>query len=172
VFATALDLPPDWFDKPFANAQCTLRLSHYPPMEYEDNQFGISPHTDSSFLTILPQSNVEGLYIRPAGLGWMKAPKIPGSFIINSGDMCRRWTNDRFLSTEHLAINPAPDRDRYAVPFFFAPNTDWPIRCLPTCCSDDNPPRYPEVTYEQYRLWFLRNNYHAAPDAESAMAKP
>ena len=30
VFATALDLPPDWFDAPFTNAQCTLRLSHYP----------------------------------------------------------------------------------------------------------------------------------------------
>ena len=49
VFATALDLPPDWFDAPFTNAQCTLRLSHYPPTDYEDNQFGISPHTDSSF---------------------------------------------------------------------------------------------------------------------------
>ena len=172
VVATALDLPPDWFDAPFTNAQCTLRLSHYPPTEYEDNQFGISPHTDSSFLTILPQSNLEGLYIRPAGRGWMKAPKIPGSFIINSGDMCKRWSNDRFLSTEHLAINPAPDRDRYAVPFFFAPNTDWPIRCLPTCCTEENPPRYPEVTYEQYRLWFLRNNYHAAADTAATLAKP
>ncbi len=172
VFAIALDLPPDWFDAPFTDAQCTLRLSHYPPTEYQDNQFGISPHSDSSFLTILPQSNLEGLYIRPAGRGWMKAPKIPGSFIINSGDMCRRWSNDRFLSTEHLAINPAPDRDRYAVPFFFAPNTDFPIRCLPTCCGADNPPRYPEVTYEQYRLWFLRNNYHAAADVEATMAKP
>ena len=86
VFATALDLPPDWFDAPFTNAQCTLRLSHYPASDYEDNQFGIAPHTDSSFLTILPQSNLAGLYIRPAGRGWMKAPNIPGSFIVNAGD--------------------------------------------------------------------------------------
>jgi FAD dependent oxidoreductase/2OG-Fe(II) oxygenase superfamily len=100
LFAIALDLPADWFDAPFTDAQCTLRLSHYPPTQYADNQFGISPHTDSSFLTILPQSNLEGLYIRPAKLGWMKAPNIPGSFIVNSGDMCRRWSNDRFLSTE------------------------------------------------------------------------
>jgi isopenicillin N synthase-like dioxygenase len=172
LFATALDLPPDWFDTPFTNAQCTLRLSHYPPTDYDDNQFGIAPHTDSSFLTILPQSNLEGLYIRPAGRGWMKAPRIPGSFVINSGDMCKRWTNDRFLSTQHLAINPSPDQHRYAVPFFFAPNTDWPIRCLPTCSGQDNPPRYPEVTYEQYRLWFLRNNYHAPADAPEEIAKP
>jgi isopenicillin N synthase-like dioxygenase len=172
VFAVALDLPPDWFDAPFTNAQCTLRLSHYPPTRYDDNQFGIAPHTDSSFLTILPQTRLEGLYIRPAGRDWMKAPRIPGSFVINAGDMCKRWTNDRFLSTEHLAINPEPDQHRYAAPFFFAPNTDWPIRCLPTCCGPDNPPRYPEVTYEQYRFWFLRNNYHAAAAAPAELAKP
>jgi isopenicillin N synthase-like dioxygenase len=172
AFATALDLPPDWFDAAFVDAQCTLRLSHYAPTSYEDNQFGIAPHTDSSFLTILPQSELEGLYVRPAGRGWMKAPRIPGSFVINSGDMCKRWTNDRFLSTEHLAINPSPDRHRYAVPFFFAPNIYWPIRCAPTCCDEGNPARYPEVTYEQYRLWFLRNNYHAAADAPAEMATP
>lgn len=172
LFATALRLPPDWFDRAFANAQCTLRLSHYPPTAYADNQFGIAPHTDTSFLTILPQSNLEGLYIRPSGRGWMQAPRIPGSFVINSGDMCRRWTNDRFLSTEHFAVNPAPDRPRYAAPFFFAPNTDFTIRCLATCCGPDNPPRYPDVTYEQYRMWFLRNNYHAAADAPAELAKP
>jgi isopenicillin N synthase-like dioxygenase len=172
VFAVALDLPGDWFAAAFVDAQCTLRLSHYPPTTYADNQFGIAPHTDSSFLTILPQSELEGLYVRPAGRGWLKAPRIPGSFVINSGDMCKRWTNDRFLSTEHLAINPSPDRHRYAVPFFFAPNIYWPIRCVPTCCDAGNPPRYPEVTYEQYRLWFLRNNYHATADAPAEMAKP
>jgi isopenicillin N synthase-like dioxygenase len=86
--------------------------------------------------------------------------------------MCKRWTNDRFLSTEHLAINPSPDRHRYAVPFFLAPNIYWPIRCMPSCFDAANPPRYPEVTYEQYRLWFLRNNYHAAADAPVEMAKP
>ena len=172
IFATALHLPADWFDRAFVNAQCTLRLSHYPPTAYADSQFGIAPHTDTSFLTILPQSSLEGLYIRPAGRGWMKAPRIPGSFVINSGDMCRRWTNDRFLSTEHFAINPEADRPRYAAPFFFAPNTDFTISCLETCCGPGNPPRYPDVTYEQYRMWFLRNNYHAAADAPAELAKP
>jgi isopenicillin N synthase-like dioxygenase len=172
IFATALHLPADWFDRAFVNAQCTLRLSHYPPAAYADNQFGIAPHTDTSFLTILPQSSLEGLYIRPAGRRWMKAPRIPGSFVINSGDMCRRWTNDRFLSTEHFAVNPVPDRPRYAAPFFFAPNTDFTIRCLETCCGPGNPPRYPDVTYEQYRMWFLRNNYHAAADAPAELARP
>ena len=140
VFATALDLPPDYFDRAFVDAQCVLRLSHFPPTRYRDNQFGLAPHTDANFFTVLPQANVEGLYIRPARArgGWIKAPRIPGSFVINAGDMCRRWTNDRFLSTQHLAIN-LTDQHRYSTPFFYTPHIDWPIACLPTCLRPGQP---------------------------------
>lgn len=170
IFATALDLPPDWFDRAFAGAQATLRLSHYPPGEGDDDQFGISPHCDSNFLTVLPQSDVEGLYVRPAGRPWMKAPRVPGGFVINTGDTCHRWTNHRFRSTEHLAINPTPDRHRYAIPFFYAPHMDWPIRCIPTCTGPGNPPRYPAYTYREHRLWFMRNNYQRAADVPKEAA--
>ena len=158
VFAVALELPPEFFDPAFEGAQCALRLSHFPPVAYQDNQFGLAPHTDANFFTVLPVSNVEGLYIRPQGGDWLKAPRIPGSFIINSGDMCKRWTNDRFLSTAHLAIN-LTNQDRYSTPFFYTPHIDYPIACLPTCCSAANPPRYPPTTYGEYRVWWLNNNY-------------
>jgi isopenicillin N synthase-like dioxygenase len=160
VFATALDLPPDYFAAAFVDAQCVLRLTRYPPGAYRDNQFGLAPHTDANFFTVLPQANVEGLYIRPHRHGWLKAPRIPGSFVINSGDMCRRWTNDRFLSTEHLAVNLTGE-DRYSTPFFYTPHIDHKIACLPTCCSADNPPRYQAITYGEYRVWFLNTNYGA-----------
>jgi isopenicillin N synthase-like dioxygenase len=166
VFATALDLAPDYFDAAFADAQCVLRLSHFPPTVYRDNQFGLAPHTDANFFTVLPQANVEGLYIRPQRRGWIKAPRIPGSFVINSGDMLRRWTNDRFLSTQHLAIN-LTDRHRYSTPFFYTPHIDHPIVCLPTCCSAANPPKYPPITYGEYRVWWLNTNYGAKLKAAS-----
>jgi isopenicillin N synthase-like dioxygenase len=163
IFATALDLPPDYFNPAFVDAQCVLRLSHFPPARYRDNQFGLAPHTDANFFTVLPQANVEGLYIRPRGHGWIKAPRIPGAFVINAGDMCRRWTNNRFLSTRHLAIN-LTDQDRYSTPFFYTPHIDWPIECLPTCCGPGNPPRYPPITYGEYRVWWLNTNYGANID--------
>jgi len=164
VFATALDLPADHFDAAFIDAQCVLRLSHFPPSRYRDNQFGLAPHTDANFFTVLPQANVEGLYIRPQGREWIKAPRIPGSFVINAGDMCKRWTNDRFLSTQHLAIN-LTDRHRYSTPFFYTPHIDWPIACLPTCVGPGNPPKYPPITYGEYRVWWLNTNYGANIDS-------
>lgn len=166
VFATALGLERHWFDDAFIGGQATLRLTHYPPSENPDpEQFGISAHTDSNFLTVLPQSAVEGLYVRPAGQDWMKAPNIPGSFVINCGDCCRRWTNDRFRSTEHLAINPTPDKSRYAIPYFYAPHSEFPMRHIPTCVTPTNPAKYPESSYGEYRAWFMRNNYQRPADA-------
>jgi len=165
VFATALDLRPDYFDAAFRDAQCVLRLSHFPPTRYRDNQFGLAPHTDANFFTVLPQANVEGLYIRPPGKNWIKAPRIPGSFVINAGDMCRRWTNDRFLSTQHLAIN-LTDRHRYSTPFFYTPHIDHPIACLPTCCGPETPAKYPPITYAEYRVWWLNTNYGAKLDLD------
>ena len=94
VFASALELPSDYFAAAFVDAQCVLRLSHFPPTRYRDNQFGLAPHTDANFFTVLPQANVEGLYIRPQGKGWIKAPRIPGSFVINAGDMCSCTLSD------------------------------------------------------------------------------
>jgi isopenicillin N synthase-like dioxygenase len=167
VFATALDLPPDYFDEAFRDAQCVLRLSHFAPTRYRDNQFGLAPHTDANFFTVLPQANVEGLYIRPQGRRWIRAPRIPGSFVINAGDMLKRWTNDRFLSTQHLAIN-LTERHRYSTPFFYTPHIDWPIVCLPTCCGRGNPPRYKPITYGEYRAWWLNTNYGAKLDQSKA----
>jgi isopenicillin N synthase-like dioxygenase len=74
LYAQALALPVDYFDAAFSWPQASLRLSHYPPVPRQDNQFGIAPHTDADFLTMLPQSEVDGLHIRPPGADWIKAP--------------------------------------------------------------------------------------------------
>ena len=171
IYARALDLPADFFAEGFSEPQYTLRLSHYPPAEAEDNQFGLAPHTDSSFLTLLAQNRVEGLQVRKTDGTWFDAPALPGSFLVNSGDMLRRWSNHRFLSTPHRAVASAPNRDRYAIPFFFDAHADYVQTCLPTCQSADNPPRYEPSTYTDYMLWFARQNYAHFQDSEGEAAE-
>ena len=51
-----------------------------------------------------------------------------------------RWTNGRFKSTVHRVVTDG-SADRYSIPFFFEPNFDTRVECLPSCCSPDNPPR-------------------------------
>src|SRR4029453_10615984 len=70
VCAVALGLPAEYFDAAFAESQFSFRLSHYPPVTAEPNQFGIAPHTDANFLTFLAQTEIPGLQLRlPAGEG-------------------------------------------------------------------------------------------------------
>ena len=93
IIAVALDLPPDWFDEAFTDSMHTLRLSHYPPVAPEPNQFGIAPHSDSNFMTFLAQTKIPGLQLRmapsgPNGGDWLDVPYVPNSFAVNSGDTC------------------------------------------------------------------------------------
>ncbi len=164
LYDLALGLPRGYFRERFEGAHVNLRLSHYPArVAAEDNQFGIAPHTDSGFMTFLPQSATPGLEILTATKKWIAAPPMPGTFLVNTGDILHQWTNKRFRSTPHRAVNRSA-RDRYAIPFFYDPNTDVMIECLPGCSSVDNPPRYPPRLFAEYYSWFVRMNYRHQDD--------
>jgi isopenicillin N synthase-like dioxygenase len=167
VCAVALGLPPDYFQAAFADSQFSFRLSHYPPVRAEENQFGIAPHTDANFLTFLAQTEVPGLQVRMPSGAWLDVPYIPGSYAVNSGDMMYRWTNGRFKSTPHRALPPV-GQHRYAIPFFLGPHIDTVIACLPTCQGPDCPPRFPPITYEDYLHWWYDANYNAALQHDKA----
>jgi isopenicillin N synthase-like dioxygenase len=160
VCATALGLPRDYFAAAFAESQFSFRLSHYPPVAAQANQFGIAPHTDANFLTFLAQTEVPGLQVRSPGGDWIDVPYVPDSYAVNAGDMMFRWTNGRFKSTPHRAVPPV-GRDRYAIPFFLGPHIDTVIACLPTCQGPENPPRFPPLTYDDYLRWWYDANYDA-----------
>lgn len=162
LYATAVDLAPDWFDEAFAEPMYTLRLSHYPRQDQPaENEFGLAPHSDTSFMTLLAQNEIPGLAIRLPNGKWLDAPAIPGSFLVNGGDLLRRWTNERFLATPHRVINRS-GRERYAIPFFMDCSYDWRMECLPTCQGPTNPPLYDPITYPEYMTWFRNLNYSSA----------
>jgi isopenicillin N synthase-like dioxygenase len=160
VLARALDMPPDHFDRFFADeAHAQLRFLHYPPQESQDDeQFGQAPHTDNSFITMLAREKVPGLAVRLTNGEWLAPPLIPGTLLVNLGNMMKRWSNDRFLSTPHGVLNDS-GIDRYSIAFFYSPNPASTIECLPSCTSADNPPRYPPAVYGDLILEFFNANY-------------
>ena len=160
VFATALDMPAGFFSSFFKDgAHANLRFLHYPPQDRdEDNLFGQAPHTDNSFMTALAREDVPGLAVRLPSGEWFPPPVIPGTFLINLGNIMRRWSNDRFLSTPHGVLNDS-GTDRYSIAYFHSPNVETVIECLPSCVSADNPARYPRAVYRDLVLDFYRANY-------------
>ena len=159
VVARALDLPADFFSNYFNPANLQLRLLHYPMRdESVPDQYGAGAHTDAGFLTFLMQRDIGGLQIRRTDGAWFDAPVLPGKFLINTGDLFRRWTNDRFLSTPHRVMNVS-GTDRYSIAFFFGPDLDRKLACLPSCQSPDNPAKYAPISYGEYKTEFVGANY-------------
>ena len=159
-FAAALDLPENHFAPMFADeAHITLRMLHYPPQAVvEDNQFGQAPHTDNSFMTVLARTEVPGLAVRLPSGEWFPPPLIPGTFLVNLGNMMRRFSNDRFLSTPHGVLNDS-GTDRYSLAYFHSPNPDAVIQPVPSCVGPADPPKYAPAVYRDLILEFFRANY-------------
>ncbi len=159
LYAAALDLPPTYFDIPFREPQYKLRITHYPPQEAAaDDEFGIAPHTDTSFLTLLAPNDVPGLSIRTQDGKWIDAPPVPGAYIVNGGQLLQRWTNDTFLATPHRAVNRGIG-ERYALAFFCDSAIDWPIASVPTTVGPDRPPKYPTTYYTDYMALYQKRTY-------------
>ena len=159
VVAMALGLRPDYFAAAFAEPNCTIRLIHYPPHQSpQDNEFGFAPHTDNNFLTFLAQSALPGLEVRTGEGEWIRPPAVPGTFVVNTGAMLARYSNDRFRATPHRVVN-RNRTSRYAIPFFLGPNHDSIVDCVPTCVGPDNPPRYEPTTYGAFTQHLLTLNF-------------
>ena len=169
IYARALGQPADYFAPYFREPMYTLRMSHYPQQEptAPENEYGIAPHVDTSFMTILAQNKVPGLSLRLPDGTWIDAPAPEGALLVNGGMMLRRWTNNRFLATPHRVINRS-GRERYAIPFFMDASYDAvmaPIARADGAAGEDRP-----ITYKEFMVGYQRANFdHARQDAEKGV---
>ena len=157
IFAVALELPPKYFDQYFSDPVMWSRNAHYPPEKPEKNQYGIAPHSDHSFLTMLPTAEVPGLQILTQAGDWIEAKYIEKGILVNTGEFLNRWTNGRFIPTPHRVV--PPESDRYSIATFFNPSPDTIAVPLETCCSEDNPARYDPMSLIDYVSWYIDTNY-------------
>jgi len=165
AFALALHLPENFFVASHDQLHHTLRLLHYPPLPPDfvprDGESRAGVHTDYGSITLLFQDEVGGLEVRTRDGRWIAAPPIPGTVVVNTGDLMERWTNHVFCSTPHRVNVPAGSagRDRYSIAFFCHPNADAVIRCIHTCVDEANPPRYPPITAGEHLMERLNATY-------------
>ncbi|MGH9127366.1 MAG: isopenicillin N synthase family dioxygenase [Acidimicrobiales bacterium] len=153
LFATALGLEPTFFESRTDHSTDTLRVNHYHrgPGEPDplEGQQRMGAHTDYGIVTVLYAEPVPGLQIVGPDGQWYDVMPTPGTFLVNLGDLLAEWTNDHWRSTLHRVVPPPRHENgpatRRSVAFFHDGNYDAVIECLPTCCSPENPPRYPTV---------------------------
>jgi isopenicillin N synthase-like dioxygenase len=158
VFAVSLEMPPDYFLQFCTKPMVQMRLFHYPPQPpvTDDKAFGVAPHSDYGMITLLSQDPIGGLELQKRDGEWIGAPFIPGTLVINIGDLFQRWTNDIYRSNLHRVVNRT-GKERYSIPTFFNLDYYTEVSCLPTCQSADNPPRYQPIKSGDYLLSRFRD---------------
>jgi isopenicillin N synthase-like dioxygenase len=158
--ALSLNLGENYFADFCLETTGTLRLLDYPPQPANPmpNEKGCGAHTDFGTITLLAQDDVGGLQVYDAQHGWIHAPPIPNTFVVNLGDLTQRWTNDLYHSTLHRVVN-LTGRERYSLPFFFTGKSNYEVTCLPGCVAPEETPKYPPITVGQHYEECYRRTY-------------
>ncbi len=97
---------------------------------------------------------------------WIDAPRLPGTFVVNVGDILHRWSNGRLKSTPHRVINRS-GRERYSCPFFFDPHVTADIAPLDACVPAGAKPDFGPINFGD----FLRSELQAGYDQHQVQGK-
>ena len=161
ALARSLGLAEEYFERENGRFGSTMVYNYYPPLDratLERTQWSFSPHTDYGSFTVVVQDGNGGLQVRNAAGQWIDVTPIPGTVIVNIGDLVALATNDLYTSNLHRVANFSGN-ERLSVSFFVGPPSTAEISCLPTCRGPDNPPRYPTVNADEYTQALIEQ-YH------------
>ncbi|KAM2329790.1 gibberellin 2-beta-dioxygenase 8-like [Malus sylvestris] len=126
------------------SSTCFLRLNRYPACPISPEMFGLVPHTDSDFLTILSQDEVGGLQLLKDSK-WVAVKPNQDALIVNIGDLFQAWSNDVYKSVEHKVM-ANEKRERYSIAYFMCPSYD---SLIGSCRSQSS--IYRNFTFRDYR---------------------
>ena len=148
LLALSLEQDLHFFASYYQCPMATVRLLKYPPQpaDARGNLLGAGAHTDWGGITILVQDDIGGLEVRNVDGDWIAAPPLPGTFVVNLGEMLARWANQRYRSNMHRVRNNSATRDRYSVAFFYDPEYTSRIECIPSCLGAGESPQDPPCT--------------------------
>lgn len=132
-----------YFENIFALQNSFLRLNKYHPCVFGSQVFGLVPHTDTSFITILAQDQIGGLELKKNGQ-WIGVKPCSEALTVNIGDMFQALSNGVYQSVRHRVIPPA-NVERLSIAFFICPYQETEIE------FSGNPKKYRRFSFREYK---------------------
>jgi isopenicillin N synthase-like dioxygenase len=84
---------------------------------------GVGRHRDTGFLTFVHQDHVGGLQVERDG-ELVGVPRLPGTLVVNLGEMLQLASRGYFTATVHQVRSPDPGSERLSVAYFFNPRLE------------------------------------------------
>lgn len=138
AFAEALRLPANAFDALYGDKPNEhIKLIRYPGQDNTQGNQGVGAHKDSGFLSFLLQDEQKGLQVEVSPDHWIDAVPLPGSFVVNIGELLELATNGYLRATVHRVVSPPAGQDRLSIAFFLGAQLDAvvPVYALPEALS-------------------------------------
>ncbi|CAN4118593.1 unnamed protein product [Withania somnifera] len=137
------DLFNDW--------PCLLKFNKYHNNPETVGLTGAKTHSDKGFFTILLDDElVNGLEMLDEQTGeFVPANPIPGSFLVNAGDIAKAWSNGRICNVKHRVQCNEP-RVRYSITFFVLGPRDGKVEAPSKLVDCQHPPLYVPFHFEEY----------------------
>jgi isopenicillin N synthase-like dioxygenase len=130
AIALALGQAPDHFAdavEPFP--ELLVKLIRYPAVADgagaagDGDRQGVGSHRDTGFVTFVHQDDVAGLQIERDG-AMVDVPRLPGTLVVNLGEMLQLTSRGYFRATPHRVLSPAGGVERVSAAFFFNPRLE------------------------------------------------
>lgn len=169
AIAVAMGLDEAWFDAYTDAGDNTLRLLHYPAVAaavFRENSLQVraGEHTDYGSITLLFQDQSGGLQVKAPDGTFVDATPIPGTVVVNAGDLLARWSNDTIRSTLHRVVQPPGPVEgdehpaRYSIAYFCNPNYASFIDAIPGTYGEEGK-RYEGINSGEYIVGRLAATY-------------
>ncbi|MBL1376323.1 isopenicillin N synthase family dioxygenase [Zobellella iuensis] len=131
AFALVLQQPEHIFDETIQDAPYQhMKLIRYPGRSLPDEEQGVGAHKDPGYLTLVLQGEQSGLEVLTED-GWLAARPLPGSFVVNIGELLELASNGYLRATYHRVVSPPAGIERLSCAFFMAARLDATVPLLP-----------------------------------------
>jgi isopenicillin N synthase-like dioxygenase len=140
AFAEALYLPLNAFDALYGEKPNEhIKLIRYPGQQETQSAQGVGAHKDAGFLSFLLQDEQKGLQVDVNDGEWIDAAPLPGSFVVNIGELLELATNGYLRATVHRVVSPPADQQRLSIAFFLGAQLDAvvPVYALPDALAKE-----------------------------------
>ncbi|KAK9273190.1 hypothetical protein L1049_017997 [Liquidambar formosana] len=144
----------------FKGWPCQFRINKYNFTQETVGSPGVQVHTDSGFLTILQDDeNVGGLEVMDKSGSFLAVDPLPGTLLVNLGDIATAWSNGRLCNVKHrVQCKEATVRVSIAT-FLLGPKEA--VVAPPELVDSEHPRRFVPFTYEEYRKLRQSTKLHA-----------
>ncbi|PZM15500.1 isopenicillin N synthase family dioxygenase [Rhizobium tubonense] len=142
AFSAALGQKPDVFAPIYSKGpNQLLKIVRYPGRDQTESDQGVGAHKDGGFVTILLQDVVGGLQVDDGQGGWIDAPPLRGTFVVNIGELLELASNGYLKANIHRVVTPPAGGDRLSIPFFLGANlsASIPVLDLPPALAAEVP---------------------------------